>query len=463
MQGKYKTILQMSDRISEIRLTVILAQLTSRMKIRCALFHKLRQRCFLLSLALLLLCLLKLFYVKVSLRNSFYIEPYGITDRSSQNHNHQYNINCTAIYQLDPVEVGKSLEIRRKVIVDLEDDRLVSLTTDCQRYIETRGYDVIPVSEEERGFPLAYSLVVHKNAAMVERIFRATYAPHNLYCIHYDQKSSQSFIAAMRNLAHCFPNLFLASKLESVQYAHITRLNADLNCLNDLLERSEVKWKYVINLCGQDFPLRSNGELVSELQALNGANMLETSRPSELKKQRFRFQHQLKDVPYEYRRIPVRTTQAKAPPPHDIEMFIGSAYFVLSRDFVLFVETSRVARDFLEWSADTYSPDEHFWATLTRIPGVPGEISRSAPDVTDLKSKTRLVKWNYLEGSLYPPCTGTHMRSVCIYGAAELRWLLNYGHWFANKFDPKVDPVLIKCLEEKLEEKRRQWENTVKN
>lgn len=60
----------------------------------------------------------------------------------------------------------------------------------------------------------------------------------------------------MRNLAHCFPNLFLASKLESVQYAHITRLNADLNCLNDLLERSEVKWKYVINLCGQDFPLR---------------------------------------------------------------------------------------------------------------------------------------------------------------------------------------------------------------
>uniref|UniRef100_A0A0E9V3U2 Uncharacterized protein n=1 Tax=Anguilla anguilla TaxID=7936 RepID=A0A0E9V3U2_ANGAN len=68
-------------------------------------------------------------------------------------------------------------------------------------------------------------------------------------------------------------------------------------------------------------------------------------------------------------------------------------------------------------------------------------------------SKTRLVKWNYLEGSLYPSCTGTHLRSVCIFGAAELRWLLNYGHWFANKFDPKVDPVLIKCLEEKLEEK----------
>uniref|UniRef100_A0A673LKB5 Uncharacterized protein n=1 Tax=Sinocyclocheilus rhinocerous TaxID=307959 RepID=A0A673LKB5_9TELE len=84
-----------------------------------------------------------------------------------------------------------------------------------------------------------------------------------------------------------------------------------------------------------------------------------------------------------------------------------------------------------------------------RVPGVPGEIGRSEPDVTDLKSRTRLVKWNYLEGRLYPQCTGTHRRSVCIYGAAELRWLLEDGHWFANKFDPKIDPVIIKCLEEK--------------
>ncbi len=41
---------------------------------------------------------------------------------------------------------------------------------------------------------------------------------------------------------------------------------------------------------------------------------------------------------------------------------------------------------------------------------------------------------------------------------AELRWLLNYGHWFANKVDPKVDPVLMECLEEKLAEKRVQRE-----
>ncbi|XP_041926763.1 beta-1,3-galactosyl-O-glycosyl-glycoprotein beta-1,6-N-acetylglucosaminyltransferase 4 [Alosa sapidissima] len=417
---------------------------------------KLKKKCLIFSFSILIMCVLKLVHIKVVEKNTFYIEPYGITSVPISAQADKPDIDCLAIYQLDPVEIGKSLEIRRKVIVDLEDESIIKLTADCPRYNEARGYNEITASVEERQFPLAYSLVVHKNIPMVERILRAIYAPHNIYCIHYDQKSSKSFIAAVKSLVKCFPNVFIASQLESVQYAHVTRLKADLNCLSDLLH-SSAQWKYVINLCGQDFPLKSNYELVSELKKLNGANMLETSRPSDLKKKRFQFQHELKDMPYEYQKIPVRTTHAKDSPPHGIEMFIGSAYFVLSRDFVSYATGSQLALDFLAWSADTYSPDEHFWASLVRVPEAPGAIARSQPDVTDLMSKTRLVKWSYLEGNLYPACTGTHLRSVCIYGAAELRWLLNYGHWFANKFDPKVDPVLIKCLEEKLEEKRQNW------
>ncbi len=151
-------------------------------------------------------------------------------------------------------------------------------------------------------------------------------------------------------------------------------------------------------------------------------------------------------------------SEMKSPPPHNIAMFVGSAYFTLSREFVVFVNQSPIASDFLAWTEDTYSPDEHFWATLVRVPGVPGEVPSSDPEISELVSKTRLVKWSYHERILYPPCTGVHVREVCIYGAAELRWLLNYGHWFANKVDPKVDPVLMKCLEEKLAERLVQRE-----
>lgn len=382
------------------------------------------------------------------------LEYSGFSGASDLQTYFKHNINCSAIYNLDPVEVGKSLIIRRKTMVEDTDETLLRLTRNCSVFTRVRGYDEVCVSEEERDFPLAYSLVVHKNAWLVERLIRATYSPNNIYCIHYDQKSSAQFASAMEGLSSCLPNVFIASKREAVFYASISRLKADLNCLSELT-RSPVKWKYVVNLCGQDFPLKSNMELVSELRKLNGSNMLETSRPSEVKKQRFTFHHELKDMSFEYQKLPVKTQQAKSPPPHGIEMFIGNAYFVLSREFIEYLNSSDVVRDFLVWSEDTYSPDEHFWATLVRLPGVPGEVPRSLPDVTDLMSKTRLVKWHYLEESLYPPCTGEHIRSVCIFGAAEMHWLLNYGHWFANKFDPKVDPVLIQCLEEKLEEKRR--------
>ncbi|XP_016085055.1 beta-1,3-galactosyl-O-glycosyl-glycoprotein beta-1,6-N-acetylglucosaminyltransferase 4-like [Sinocyclocheilus grahami] len=319
-------------------------------------------------------------------------------------------------------------------------------------FVMSRGYDAIQSSDFERDFPLAFSLVVHQDVALVERLLRAIYMPHNIYCIHYDLKSSDDFISAMKGLARCIPNVFIASKLERVQYAGISRLKADLNCLSDLLD-SEVKWKYVINLCGQDFPLRTNAELVSDLTELKGRNMVESKWPGG-KTGRWSVHYLLKSNNSEYYESPVSTREMKSPPPHNIEMFVGSAYFTLSREFVFFVHQSLLARDFLAWSKDTYSPDEHFWATLIRVPGVPGEVPRSDPEISELISKTRLVKWSYLERILYPPCTGASIRSVCIYGAAELRWLLNYGHWFANKVDPKVDPVLMECLEEILSEKQ---------
>lgn len=421
-----------------------------------------RQKVTCLLIAVSLLCILKLLKVDLifSRSQSYFVEPhifsYFVTKNSIPD-DPSSNINCTAIYEMEPMEIGKSLQLRRRRIFDLSDSNVVTLTNNCAAYKSLRHYHEKPVSQEERDFPIAYSLVVHKDAINVERLLYTIYSPANVYCIHYDQKSPSYFKKAMINLASCFPNVFIASKLESVIYAHISRLQADLNCLSDLL-KSPVQWKYAINLCGQDMPLKSNFELVSELKKLNGKNMLETSRPTDIKKNRYTYHHEIRFVlSFDYVQMPVRTFTEKSPPPEGIEMYVGSAYFVLSRPFIQFIFDSPLVPEFLEWSKDTFSPDEHFWATLNRLPGAPGGLSRTDREVTDLESKTRIVKWNYLEETHYPPCTGTHVRSVCIYGAPELRWLLTSGHWFGNKFDPKVDPILVKCLIEKIEEQQREW------
>ena len=63
----------------------------------------------------------------------------------------------------------------------------------------------------------------------------------------------------------------IASKLEYVVYKGFSRLQADLNCMSDLL-LSPVAWKYYINLPSQEFPLRTNLELVKILTIYGGIN-----------------------------------------------------------------------------------------------------------------------------------------------------------------------------------------------
>ena len=48
-----------------------------------------------------------------------------------------------------------------------------------------------------------------------------------------------------------------------------------------------VPWRYVINLCGQDFPLKTNFKIVKSLQMLYGYNNVETVAMPQNKKRRF--------------------------------------------------------------------------------------------------------------------------------------------------------------------------------
>ncbi|KAM6302857.1 beta-1,3-galactosyl-O-glycosyl-glycoprotein beta-1,6-N-acetylglucosaminyltransferase 3 [Podargus strigoides] len=324
----------------------------------------------------------------------------------------------------------------------------LNMTRDCGGFRRSRRFIEFPLSREEAEFPIAYSMVIHDKIEMFERLLRSLYAPQNVYCVHVDGKAPAAFQAAVRAIAACFPNVFVASRLERVVYASWSRLQADLNCMRDLL-RSPAPWRYVLNTCGTDFPIKTNAEIVRALQVLRGRNSMESERPSGAKRARWRYHHRVGTAVS-------RTATEKPPPPHGAPMFTGNAYIAATRAFVRHVLESPAARRFLEWAKDTYSPDEHVWATLNRMPGVPGAMPQSDKfQLSDMNALPRLVKWQYLEGDTskgapYPPCTGRHQRSVCIYGAGDVAWLLQQHHLLANKFDPEVDDVAIQCLEEHL-------------
>ncbi|XP_041755839.2 beta-1,3-galactosyl-O-glycosyl-glycoprotein beta-1,6-N-acetylglucosaminyltransferase-like [Coregonus clupeaformis] len=388
---------------------------------------------------------------------SLYDYGYSRLEYSDANHIPQDDSDCSAILQGDmmAIEHAKVLSITSSFLnsTRIPDEHYLELTRDCQRFRSTRKYLEFHLSREEEDFPLAFSLVVHHKVQNFERLLRAIYAPQNFYCIHVDMKAKASVLAAIIAITSCFENVFLASHPVSVVYASWSRVQADINCMSDLY-RASPQWKYFINLCGQDFPIKTNLEMVRSLRALAGGNSMESEVMPSGKKSRWKKVHQVVDGKLQ------RTEQDKAPPPFGIPIFSGGAYIVVNRGFVRAVLEDSKVLALIQWANDTWSPDEFLWATIQRLPGVPGSMRPSPKfDMTDMHAISRLVKWPWHEGeedsssAVYPPCHGIYVRSVCVYGAGDLQWMLQQHHLFANKFDTDTDPIAIRCLEEHLRHK----------
>nr|XP_057911453.1 beta-1,3-galactosyl-O-glycosyl-glycoprotein beta-1,6-N-acetylglucosaminyltransferase 7 isoform X1 [Doryrhamphus excisus]XP_057911454.1 beta-1,3-galactosyl-O-glycosyl-glycoprotein beta-1,6-N-acetylglucosaminyltransferase 7 isoform X1 [Doryrhamphus excisus] len=309
----------------------------------------------------------------------------------------------------------------------------------CSHFMTDLHFISTPLSDEEENYPLAFILTVHKELELFVRILRAIYMPQNVYCVHVDAKAPQEYRAAIMKLVNCFENIFLSSRSEIVTYAGFSRLKADLNCMTDLV-KSKVGWRKVVNLCGQDFPIKSNLELVRYMQSKEWRDINMTPGIKQPAHMRHRTQLQHKEIVGYHMAL---KGLKKGPPPHNMQIYFGTAYYALTRGFVNFVLKSPKARDLLEWSRDTFSPDEHYWVTLNHIKDAPG----SNPD-GGWAGAIRAIKWRDQEGDKHNGCNGRYVRDICIYGVEDLPWIINRNSMFANKFDSHVSPEALDCLEQ---------------
>ena len=339
-----------------------------------------------------------------------------------------------------------------------------SSISNCTAFKSSRKYLQSPNSKTEAEFPLAFSIVIHKDFPQFERLLRAIYQPQHKICVHIDQKADKNFINQVKNLISCFKNVFEPRKKTKVYYAHYSRLEADLFCLQEL---KNYDYKYVFNLCGQDFPIKTNAEIVRDLTSLNGRNEIESVDINKVGKLgRVLNGYKLDPNAEDYGETLVREPSLDKPHleygPLGLKtgLFAGSAYFLLSKKAADYVVSDDKVAAFLNWSKNSYSPDEHVWATLQRYHGFPGSIPpHERYDSTEVLTRTRLVKWVGLDRvepedvntphkvALYEPCGGRTQRGVCIYGLSDLPFLIKSRHWFANKFDFKIDATVIDCLD----------------
>ena len=64
-------------------------------------------------------------------------------------------------------------------------------------------------------------------------------------------------------MTDCFSNVFQASRTVDIIYYNFTLVEATMVCMEDL---STKPYKYVINLCAYDYPLKTNFEMIRSLK-----------------------------------------------------------------------------------------------------------------------------------------------------------------------------------------------------
>ncbi|XP_041359541.1 N-acetyllactosaminide beta-1,6-N-acetylglucosaminyl-transferase-like [Gigantopelta aegis] len=351
------------------------------------------------------------------------------------------SVNCKAIFEGDVQTLEQAKNMKTQLHDNLYSDQAIHMQTqNCEEFRRYHGYNYVPTTKEETDFPIAYSIVFHKDIAQVNMLLKAIYRPLNLYCLHLDAYSGNSIRSAAKSLAACFSNVFLASRSEYVTYGGFSRLRADINCMQDLLSKTQ-KWKYMINLPGQEYPLKTNLELVKILKIYNGSNDIEGITGKRMLPIRYQYKHKYVSSK-SGKSVLIRTGQLKEKPPYNITIVKGSAYGVFSKEFVRFVVKTKISKEFLQWCKDISSPDEYFWATLhhnTHL-GTPGGYS-GPPD-----KKSWLATYASWGGR--DQCAGKWVHGVCVFGVGDLPSLMTKKEMFANKFYLDYQPVALHCMEE---------------
>ncbi|XP_048205609.1 beta-1,3-galactosyl-O-glycosyl-glycoprotein beta-1,6-N-acetylglucosaminyltransferase 7-like [Perognathus longimembris pacificus] len=309
----------------------------------------------------------------------------------------------------------------------------------CSRMSRGLRFITTPLSAEEGNFSLAYIVTLREELAMFVQLLRAIYAPQNLYCIHVDGTAPREYTRAVRALAACFGNIFISPRTQEAAHTDRGRLQADIDCMKDLVQ-SKRRWKYVINLCGQDFPIKTNREIIHYLRSKWNDKNITPGVASTGQARARPGPGPPEPSPGGGHASP--TEGFGREPPHNVTVYVGSAYYLLTRRFVEFVLTDGRAKDVLQWARATLSPAQHYWGTLNRLKDAPG----STPDA-GWEGNLRAVKRRAEEGKVHDGCKGHYVQDTCVYGPGDLAWLIQSPSLFASKFAPSSEPLVVTCLE----------------
>ena len=365
--------------------------------------------------------------------------------------------NCTKLFAGDREEAERVKNESASWKNSLSDSEFLQRTRNCtwlREELENNLYN----TALERDFPMAYIFVINTRPQSVFRTMKLLFRPQNTFCINYDSKSSLDFKNTFTNIAKCYENIMISSKQENVIWGSYTIMEAQLNCHHDLLKYRESqpplkKWKYVVNLCGKELPLMSPHEMVSRLSLLNGSSSILPKKATS-KSDLQRIERKVKMSGLDGK--PVRTNEKLGPIPFNLTFYKSSSYSILSAKFVHFLLTDPVALEVHHYFTKSLHSEEHFYATLFMMAGVPGGYDIKLKDVYVRAAHST---WIYSHLARDQLCHGgIIVNAICIITGGDLPMVMSTSEnrtLFHNKYLMEKDYTPMDCLEEMIVEKNK--------
>ncbi|VDP51226.1 unnamed protein product, partial [Soboliphyme baturini] len=343
----------------------------------------------------------------------------------------QHPFRCDQIFAGDNHQISIAMQQSRTLLTDYE---VYKLLANCSALFSRHFYPLIPTSEEEEKFPLAYVILINEHLEQVEILLNAIYAPQNIYCIHVDLKAPYIVHAAMQRLSRCLPNVMVSKTSFPISRVFIEMLDACLSCIEDI-------YTYLLTLQGHDFPLKTNREIVKILRAHRGANDVELVPPHDHIRYIWKYVFDESGIPIDI----VQTNFIRGPPPKNIILYKGNFAVSLSRQFVDEIRMHELRSLLLKYLRNSASGDEIFWSSLNHNDWLnfsgnyPGRCVSSGRKTWI----SRFTLWKHEDGS-----------------TADLRHVVCRPHLFLNKFWLPDDPVAVDCLHELLFKRNYLYDKT---
>lgn len=288
---------------------------------------------------------------------------------------------------------------------------------------------------------LAYSIAAHRNPSQLRRLLSAIYNPHDLFVLHIDARSPEVRSAAQAFAREAGDNVVLIENRRviwggwSQTRVQLAMMERALSYDNHPSNGSHRRWDYLINLSGQDYPLRTPEQirrwLADQGPDRNFFEVLDFDQATAEIRPRMDFFHF--ELGNKLRRIRLRR-----PTPKGLHVFWGSSWFIASRSLCELATSSPLAAQCRKAIRLARSSDEIFFQTL---------LMNSPLREMLVRDPRRKIVWD----------GGSHPRTFTLEDAPEL---LSADAFFARKFDETVDAAILDVIDRELLGIRRQQPST---